>query len=166
MAFQVSPGVLVKEKDLTNVIPSVATSIGGIAGQFKQGPVDEVVSISSEKDLVEQFGKPDSNTFEYFFTAASFLAYSNSLKVVRATNTGLLNATANESGLLIKNTTDYQDNYADGSGSVGEWAARTGGAWGNNIKVSVCPSSTVYEEIDKTTVSDGSIAVGDTGVTL
>ena len=99
MAFQVSPGVLVKEKDLTNVIPSVATSIGGIAGQFKQGPVDEVVSISSEKDLVEQFGKPDSNTFEYFFTAASFLAYSNSLKVVRATNTGLLNATENESGL-------------------------------------------------------------------
>ena len=166
MAFQVSPGVLVKEKDLTNVIPSVATSIGGIAGQFKQGPVDEVVSISSEKDLVEQFGKPDSNTFEYFFTAASFLAYSNSLKVVRATNTGLLNATANESGLLIKNTTDYQDNYADVAGSVGEWAARTGGAWGNNIKVSVCPSSTVYEEIDKTTVSDGSIAVGDTGVTL
>ena len=166
MAFQVSPGVLVKEKDLTNVIPAVATSIGAIGISSTKGPVDEVVSISSEKDLVETFGKPDSSNFEYFFTAASFLAYSNSLKVVRATNTGLLNATANGSGLLIKNTTHYQDNYSDGSGSVGEWAARTGGAWGNNLKVSICASSTVYEETAKTTVSDGSIAVGDTGLTL
>ena len=166
MAFQVSPGVLVKEKDLTNVIPAVATSIGAIGIQSTKGPVDEVVSISSEKDLVETFGKPDSDNFEYFFTAASFLAYSNSLKVVRATNTGLLNATANGSGLLIKNTTHYQDNYSTGQGSVGEWAARTGGAWGNNLKISICPSATVYEETNKTTVSDGSIAVGDTGLTL
>jgi hypothetical protein len=166
MAFQVSPGVLVKEKDLTNVIPAVATSIGAIGIQSTKGPVDEVVSISSEKELVDTFGKPDSNNFEYFFTAASFLAYSNSLKVVRATNTGLLNATANGSGLLIKNTTDYQDNYSTGQGSVGEWAARTGGSWGNNLKVSLCPSSTVYEETAKTTVSDSSIAVGDTGLTL
>ena len=166
MAFQVSPGVLVKEKDLTNVIPAVATSIGAIGIQSTKGPVDEVVSITSEKDLVDTFGKPDSNNFEYFFSAASFLAYSNSLKVVRATNTGLLNATANGSGLLIKNTTDYQDNYSTGQGSVGEWAARTGGSWGNNLKVSLCPSSTVYEETAKTTVSDGSIAVGDTGLTL
>ena len=166
MAFQVSPGVLVKEKDLTNVIPAVATSIGAIGIQSTKGPVDEVVSITSEKDLVDTFGKPDSNNFEYFFTAASFLAYSNSLKVVRATNTGLLNATAGGSGLLIKNTTDYQDNYSTGQGSVGEWAARTGGSWGNNLKVSLCPSSTVYEETAKTTVSDSSIAVGDTGLTL
>ena len=60
MAFQVSPGVLVKEKDLTNVIPAVATTIGAVAGQFNQGPMDEVTSISSEKELVETFGKPDS----------------------------------------------------------------------------------------------------------
>jgi len=166
MAFQVSPGVLVQEKDLTNVIPAVATSIGAIAGQFSQGPVDEIVSISSEKDLVETFGKPDSNTFEYFFSAASFLQYSNSLRVVRATNTGLLNATANGSGLLVKNTTDYQNNYSDGSGSVGLWAARSGGAWGNNIKVSVCPSSTVYEETAKTTTQDTDSAVGDTSIVV
>ena len=51
MAFQVSPGVLVKEKDLTNVIPAVATSIGAIGIQSTKGPVDEVVSITSEKDF-------------------------------------------------------------------------------------------------------------------
>ena len=166
MAFQVSPGVLVQEKDLTNVIPAVATSIGAIAGQFVKGPIDEVVTITSEKDLVNTFGKPDADTFEWFFTAASFLQYGNHLKVVRGTTTGLLNATANGSGLQIKNTTHYQDNYSAGAGSVGEWAARTGGAWGNNLKVSVCPSSTVYEETSKTTVNNTNLAVGDTSVTL
>ena len=55
MAFQVSPGVLVQEKDLTNVVPAVATSIGAIAIQSVQGPLDEVVTIGSEKELVEQF---------------------------------------------------------------------------------------------------------------
>ena len=164
MAFQVSPGVVVQEKDLTNVIPAVATSIAAIAGDFTKGPVDEIVSISSEKDLVETFGKPDSNNFEYFFSAANFLQYGNALRVVRATGTGLLNATANGSGLLVKNTTDYQDNYADGSGTVGLWAARTAGAWGNNIKVSVCPSSTVYEETSKTTIASSDAAVGDTTI--
>ena len=59
MAFQVSPGVLVKEIDFTNVVPAVATSIGAIAGQFNIGPVGEVTSISSEEQLIQVFGKPD-----------------------------------------------------------------------------------------------------------
>jgi phage tail sheath protein FI len=166
MAFQVSPGVLVQEKDLTNVIPAVATSIGAIAGQFAQGPVDEIIAISSENELVETFGKPDSNTFEYFFSAANFLQYSNALRVVRATTTGLLNATSNGSGVLVKNNTDYSQNYSTGQGSVGQWAAKTAGAWGNNLKVSVCPSATAYEETSKTTVSSTNNDVGDTSLDL
>ena len=166
MAFQVSPGVLVREKDLTNVIPAVATSIGAFAGDFTQGPLDEIVTVSSESELVEQFGKPNSTTFESFFSASSFLQYGNALRVVRASGTGILNATANGSGLLINNTQSYQDNYAAGQGSVGLWAARTAGAHGNNIKVSICPSSTAYEETSKTTVNNTNLAVGDTSVTV
>jgi hypothetical protein len=172
MAFQVSPGVVVQEKDLTNVIPAVATTIGAVAGQFTQGPMDEVISIASEKEFVETFGKPDSSNFEYFFSAASFLQYSSNIRVVRAINTGALNATANGSGLLIKNTSHYSDGdgstgpYNAGAASVGNWAARTAGAWGNNIKVSVCPSSTVYEQTAVTTVSDSVTAVGDTTITV
>jgi phage tail sheath protein FI len=118
MAFQVSPGVLVQEKDLTRIIPAVSTSIGAFAGSFNQGPVDEIISISSEQELVDTFGKPDSSNFEYFFSAANFLQYSNALRVVRATQTSQVNATANGSGLLVKNTQDYEDNYADGSAAV------------------------------------------------
>ena len=166
MAFQVSPGVLVQEKDLTRIIPAVSTSIGAVAIQATQGPLDEVTSISSEQELVSKFGKPNSTTFEGFFTAANFLAYSNSLRVVRVQNSSVSNATESGSTFVIKNTTDYQNNYADGSASVGLWAARTAGAFGNSLQISTCPSATAYEEVNKTTVADASMAVGDTVVTV
>tara|TARA_B100001059_G_scaffold4347_1_gene3642 strand:- start:1433 stop:3361 length:1929 start_codon:yes stop_codon:yes gene_type:complete len=172
MAFQVSPGVLVQERDLTNVIPAVATTIGAVAGQFSQGPMDEVTSISSEKELVETFGKPDSTTFEYFFSAASFLQYSSSLRVVRTANSGSKNAVVSGTALQIKNTDHYQNGdgstgpYNTGSANVGEWAARTAGAWGNSLQVSVCPSASAYEMAAKTTTNDASTAVGDTTIVL
>ena len=166
MAFQVSPGVLVQEKDLTRIIPAVSTSTGAFAGEFRKGPIDEVTTISSEQELVSTFGKPDASNFEDFFSAANFLAYSNALRVVRVQNSSVSNATQSGSTFVIKNLTDYVDNFADGSGSVGLWAARTAGAWGNNLKISTCPSGTVYEETSKTTVNDSSTAVGDTVVTV
>ena len=168
MAFQVSPGVLVQERDLTNIIPAVSTSIGAVAGAFAKGPVDEIVSISSEQELVDTFGKPDSSTFEYFFTAANFLAYSNALRVVRAQNTSLANATASGSSILIKNTDDYTNNYSTGQGTVGTFAARTAGTHGNNLLVSTCPSATAYEEISSRQVASDSTtnAVGNTTINV
>ena len=166
MAFQVSPGVLVQEKDLTRIIPAVSTSTGAFAGKFSKGPLDEVVSISSEQELVATFGKPDSTNFEDFFSAANFLQYSNALRVVRVQNSSVSNATESGSAFVIKNTTDYQDNYASGQASVGLWAARTAGAFGNSLQISTCPSATAYEEVNKTTVADAAMAVGDTVVTV
>jgi len=166
MAFQVSPGVLVQERDLTRIIPAVSTSVGAIAARFLKGPLDEIVTVSSEQELVDTFGKPDSNNFEDFFCAANFLQYSNALRVVRATNTGLLNATANTSGILIKNTQDYQDNYSTGSASIGTFAAREAGAFGNNLSVSTCPSATAYTTAAVTTLNDASADVADTSVTV
>ena len=154
MAFLVSPGVQVKEIDLTNVVPAVATSIGAIAGAFEKGPVSEVTSISSEEELVKIFGKPKntSNQFETFYSAANFLQYSDALRVVRA-ESGVLNATAGSTGLLIRNTEHYLESFADGQGSVGEWAARTAGIHGNSLGVSICSDATDYEQTAVTTTS-------------
>ena len=116
MGFQVSPGVEVKEVDLTNIVPAVSTTIGAVCGPFEKGPVSEITSISSEKQLVEVFGKPNANNFEYFFTAANFLQYSNSLRVVR-TESALKNASSGGSGILIRNTLHYQESFADGQGT-------------------------------------------------
>ena len=156
MAFQVSPGVLVQERDLTNIIPAVSTSIGAIAGDFAKGPVDEIIAISNEQELVDTFGKPNSTNFEYFFTAANFLQYSNALRVVRAQNTSLANASTSGSSTLIKNTDDYQNNYSTGQGVVGTFAARTAGTHGNSLLVSTCPSAAAYEEISSRLVASDS----------
>src|SRR6056300_320071 len=169
MAFQVSPGVLVQERDLTRIIPAVSTSIGAFAGQFSKGPLDEVVSISSEQELVDTFGKPDTNDFEYFFSAANFLQYSNSLRVVRAKQGSTqVNAAAGGTGLLIKNKQDYEDNYSTGQGSVGTFAARSAGAWGNNLLVATCPSAWAFEQITTTSqqVDQSDLAVGDTSISV
>jgi len=166
MAFLVSPGVLVTEKDLTNVVPAVATSIAGISVVSEKGPMDEIVAISSEQEYVDTFGKPDSNTFEYFFSATNFLQYGNALRVVRAV-TGNLNATSGGSGLQIKNTDHYTNNYADGSGSVGSWAARTAGSWGNNLKVSMCTNSTAFEQtLSASNLTAASALKGATSITV
>ena len=168
MAFQVSPGVLVQERDLTNIIPAVSTSIGAMAGAFSQGPIDEIISISSEQELVDTFGKPNSTNFETFFTAANFLAYSNALRVVRTQNTSIANATASGSSILIKNTDDYQNNYSAGQGTVGTFAARTAGTFGNSLQVSTCPSAAAYEEISSRLVASDSTtnAVGNTTINV
>ena len=165
MAFQVSPGVLVQERDLTRIIPAVSTAIGAFAGSFNKGPLDEIVSISSEQELVDTFGKPDSTNFEYFFSAANFLQYSNSLRVVRATQTNAVNASTSGTGVLIKNTDDWTNNYASG-GQAGnaDFVAREAGTDGNNLQVSTCPNAAAYEEEGATTVNDASTAVGDTVV--
>ncbi len=146
MAFQVSPGVLVKEVDLTNVVPAVATSIGALAGHFTQGPVDEVVSIGSEQELVEIFGKPTSDNYETWFSSANFLQYSNALRVVRANMAGSKNATANGAGLQINNDDVYDANYAGGQASVGNWASKFPGAYGNALGTSICANATAFEQ--------------------
>jgi len=168
MAFQVSPGVLVQERDLTRIIPAVSTSIGAVAIVANNGPLDEIVAISSEQELVDTFGKPDSSNFEYWFSAANFLQYSNALRVVRATQTSAVNATTSSTGVLIKNSDDYENNYASG-GSAGSaiFAARSAGTYGNNLLVSTCPSATAYEQtLSSSNQLDDTVTVGDTTVTV
>jgi len=166
MGFLVSPGVHVREIDLTNIIPAVSTSIGAIAGPFKKGPVSSVVTIGSEEELVTIFGKPqnDSNQFETFFTAAAFLQYTNALRIVRC-ESGVTNAIASGTSFIIRDDDHYEDSFASGQASVGEWAARTAGEHGNSIGVSICASATAYEETAKTTTSETE-AVGQTVISL
>jgi phage tail sheath protein FI len=145
MGFQISPGVAVSEIDLTTIIPAVSTTTGAFVGQFVWGPVETRALVDQEVALANRFGKPDSNTFVSFFTAANFLAYGNNLRVTRAANTGSMNAVANSAGaLLIKNESIYETSYLDGSGDFGSFAARYPGALGNSLKVSVCGSANVF----------------------
>jgi len=145
MAFQLSPGVNVSEIDLTTIVPSVATSIGAFAGPFAWGPAGEIITISDEVRLADRFGKPDSTNYEYWFSAANFLAYTNTLKIVRAVSVAdTRNAIANSAAtpVLIKNEDDWELNYSTGQGAVGEFAARFPGSIGNSLKVSMADANT------------------------
>jgi len=166
MGFLVSPGVQVREIDLTNVVPAVSTSIGAIAGPFERGPVSTVTAISSEQELVQVFGKPNGSNFEFWFTASSFLQYGDALRVVRA-ESAIVNAVASGSAVLIRDTDHYLAAYSTGQATVGEWAARTAGTWANGIGVSICATATAFEEnLGSSNQTAGEDAVGSTTIAV
>ena len=130
MGFQVSPGVEVKEIDLTNVIPAVSTSIGGYAGPFRWGPVEEIQLVSSEKELASVLGKPSAFLAESFFTASSFLKYGNALKAVRTTSDQLKNAVSGEVSVNTGGISAVNVNGSLASGLVSNVALTVAGGDG------------------------------------
>ena len=164
MADLVSPGVQVKERDLTTSVSSEPSSIGAVGIIAQKGPIEEVVTISSEEQLVNVFGKPNTTNHQYWYSAASFLMYSNTLKVVRMQTSTVVNACVSGTAILIKNNKHYTDGdgttgpYNDGSANVGEWAARTGGTWANSLRVEACNTTAGYFEASKSPLSDPAAA--------
>jgi hypothetical protein len=141
---QLSPGVLVREVDLTvGRADNVLDNIGAIAGPFAIGPVDEIVDITTEQELINTFGKPISTDtqYEYWMSASNYLSYGGVLKVVRTANTTstlLVNANAgvgiaSTTTLKIYNYDDYQENHLTDSSFT--YAAKNPGTWGNGLKV-------------------------------
>jgi len=172
MAFQVSPGVEVKEIDLTTVVPAVSSTTGAFAGTFQWGPVDEVITVSDAKGLVDEFYQP-ANTdagAEDFYSAESFLRYGSSLSVVRISNTGLFSANASgNSATLLKHSDDYTNTFKSGgsAGTVGKFTSRFAGGLGNSLKVSVCASSDAYFNNSASLVNNGAgYAIGSTAVVV
>jgi len=166
MAFQVSPGVQVQEIDATNVIPAVSSSTGAYCGHFGWGPAEQVTTIGSGKQLVDEFGEPAATDVaaEHFYPAAMFLDYGIDLKVVRIATTNMVNATTTSGqSLLIKNLTHYRDNYNTGAGSVGNYAARYAGDLGNSLKIQVCGGANPYAQATVTT-TNGTSALGGTSI--
>ena len=169
MAFQVSPGVQVNEIDLTNVVPAVSTTTGAFAGSFQWGPVDEVITVSDSKGLVDTFGKPANTNAgaEDFYTAESFLKYGSSLRVVRLNTNSLKSANASSGASLLKNHDDYVNTFKAGgqAGTVGKFISKYAGSRGNSLKVSTCASSDAYFN-DSVTTTGGAEAVGQTTITV
>ena len=138
---QLSPGVLVREVDLTvGRADNVLDNIGAIAGPFRIGPVEESVDISTEQELINIFGKPltTDSQYEYWMSASNFLSYGGVLKVVRTANTNLRNANAgvgiaSTSVLQVYNYDDYQNNHLSDASFT--YAAKNPGSWADQLKV-------------------------------
>tara|TARA_B100001059_G_scaffold26051_1_gene20935 strand:+ start:17006 stop:18946 length:1941 start_codon:yes stop_codon:yes gene_type:complete len=139
MATQVSPGIVVQERDFTNSrLQETITNIGAIAAPFLQGDVGTAELVTSEKELVEKFGKPTADNYEYWFTASEFLNYGGNLQVARiadASSSHLTNAnSAAVATVKINNRAAYEANI-EGSAQSYDFAARTPGTHGNALQV-------------------------------
>jgi hypothetical protein len=138
---QLSPGVLVREVDLTvGRADNVLDNIGVIAGPFPIGPVDYPIDISTEQDLISVFGKPLStdSQYEYWMSCSSFLSYGGVMKVVRTAGSTLNNANAgvgaaSTTAIRIDNYDDYINNHENATNYT--YAAKNPGSWGNGLKV-------------------------------
>ena len=162
---QLSPGVLTREVDLTvGRADNVLDNIGGIAGPFPTGPVDELVDITTEQELINVFGKPISTDaqYGYWMSAASYLGYGGVLKVGRTDGTELKNANAGvnaaSASLKIKNYDDYLENFEEATNFV--FSAKTPGAWANNLKICT------IDDLADQTLKFASTALSGVGATV
>jgi hypothetical protein len=139
---QLSPGVLIREVDLTvGRADNVLDNIGAISGPFPKGPVEEPVDITTESELIDVFGEPQTTDgqYQYWMTASAFLSYGGVMKVVRCSGDNLNNANAIRTGIgtddvIIKNFEDYEANWADDIADY-IFVAKNPGTWANNLKV-------------------------------
>lgn len=88
MAVYLSPGVYVQETDLSQIVQAIGGSTSAIVINASMGPVLEPVLITSDKQFVETFGKPNAKLGYGQYAAIAFLQQGNALYVVRAPSTG------------------------------------------------------------------------------
>jgi hypothetical protein len=167
MAFA-SPGVSIKEVDLTPTINISDQNIGAVVIAAETGPVDVVTFITSEKELVETFGKPNDNNYESWFAASTIIQYGGIAAVIRPTSSNITLNSSSDAGLstfIIKSKFDY-DNY---SGTAFKFAGRSAGSLFNSIKVVAVDHGAdqviTYSGTDSAAVAGDAIKIFD-GATL
>jgi phage tail sheath protein FI len=149
-----SPAVVVKEIDLTAVVPGITTPAGAYVGNFNWGPAEEVTLIADETGLVSTFGAPSTSNTIDFHSAAYYLRYSSDLYVVRELGSSAANAYDSDNGAsapLVKNYDDFETQEAALDSDGHTWVARYAGALGNSLKVSVIGQSAGDSDFDNWT---------------
>ncbi len=168
MANSLSPGIVAREWDLTLMVPQIATAGAAYVGAFQWGPVNKVKLVSSEENLVNIFGTPDSDTFLHWFSAKNFLDYSRNLKLVRVIEATALNATSTGTGVQIINEAEWVDQHSAGTNNVGEFAGRYPGEMGNSIKIEMADGKSfgAVTSVTITDVGSGYTTAADDGATV
>lgn len=122
---QLSPGVVIQERDLTAVTTPVGLNVGVLAAPFTKGPVEEIFEVSTERDLASVFGEPNDYNYEYWFTASQFLSYGGVLKAIRLNAASLKNAVDSGTAPIIKNLQEYETTYESSNSNTFKFASCT-----------------------------------------
>jgi len=160
MAFftpSLSPAVVVREFDLTGIVPNVGTVTGAFVGNYRWGPVDEPTFVSDEANLVSTFATPDTNNAVDFHTAASFVKYSDQLINIRAVTSAAKNSfdsdaaggvssgvglAADRTARLVKNEQDFENNRSAFDSDGHSFIAKYPGSLGNSLQIQMCSFDT------------------------
>ena len=136
-----SPSITVREFDLTGVAPNVDTTLTGMVGKYKWGPVDTPILLGNEDELAKTFGIPDADVAVDYFSASQYLKYSGNLYVVRQTSIGAgtavgdsaFNATIDgTTPLVVNNEIHFESQDIDEM-----FLAKYPGEMGNSLAVKV-----------------------------
>lgn len=145
MAIFLSPGVFTREKDLSQIIPAVATSTSAIVGASNKGPAFKRTLITSDQRYIELFGEPDSAVSYLGYSALAFLKDGNQLWVTRVHNGALhagvvINSDAATAGstVLAAGEDDPETfDFTSYSDSLFAIFAENPGTWGNELSVKI-----------------------------
>jgi hypothetical protein len=153
MASQVSPGVVIKERDISNAVIVGSQAIrAAFTSTFRTGPVGKIVNIDSERELIDIFGTPEEGNANDWLVGAEFLRYGGQLAVIRA-STGVTNATKSGAGVLVADKTSF-----DSGVTTEKFLSRYAGTEGNSFQVVVVDHGADY----KVTKAAHGLAVGAT----
>ena len=174
MAFftpSLSPAVVVREFDLTGIVPNVGTTTGVFVGNYRWGPVANPTFVNNEARLAALFATPDTNNSVDFHSAAYFTKYSDQLINIRMVTDAAKNSFDSDtingvsSGLslastrsapLVKNEQHFDDIRSALDSDGHSWLGRYPGALGNSLQIQMCG----YAENDSATGSVFDSAAG------
>lgn len=139
-----SPAIVIKEIDLSGVVPNVQSTTGAIVGRFSWGPVEVATQVDNEATLAAIFGTPNDSNAVDFLSAAYFLKYANTLQVVRAIGSSATNARAprkTQAAALVKNDASFDASLGTLDSAKNVFIAKYPGSLGNSLKLSICVPS-------------------------
>ena len=156
MPVFLSPGVFVRETDLSQIIPTVASSSAAIVGASNRGPVNKRVLVTDVKQFIERFGEPDTSVGFMHYASLGYLSDGNQLHVTRVSNGAL------HSGIVINSNTSTTTSreLAAGEDDIDTFSFTTytdgliaifsenPGSWGNDIRVNITNTNTVENTFD------------------
>lgn len=108
MGKYLSAGVYSIEKDISELVPSIATTTAALVGWSPKGDVDVIKLITNKQQFIDEYGEPDNTSGNYFhYTALAFLEQGNKLWCMR------VHDAAQYGGLSIAKTLGANETFSD-----------------------------------------------------
>lgn len=154
MSIYISPGVYVREKDLSTIIPNLSTTIGALVGYSAKGTVGDYQLITNSKQFIDEYGEPSPGQY-FHYSALAFLEKGNKLYCVRVVNGALYGGAffikdggAGVNTALIVGVTTPAYQVDSGNDILFYVFAKDPGAWNNNISIAITNINAVAYTFD------------------